>query len=142
MRDLFRVAYRVVAARGDAHDPLSPADAVEYGMAALTEIAAPVAGLTARSVARAFADSTPLDGIVSLSGRISTKDLERDLRTFVATEIRRIAKTNARPIDELCDVTDRSLRTWANLADDGADLPSDGSIDPKSKRRPSGGRSR
>lgn len=135
MRDLFRVAYRIVAARGDAHAPLSPADAVEYGLTALAEVAAPVAGTTSRAVARAFADATPLDRVISFAGRISTKDLERDLRAFVATEIRRIHETTSRPFEELCDVTDRSLRTWASLSDDSAELPSDGSTDPKSRDR-------
>jgi transcriptional regulator with AAA-type ATPase domain len=135
MRDLFRIAYRIVAARGDTHTPLSPADAVEYGLAGLAEMAAPVAGTTSKTIARAFADAAPLDRVISLLGRISTKDLERDLRVFVATEIRRIAKTTARPIDELCDVTGRTLQTWANLPDESAGLPSDGSVDPKSRNQ-------
>jgi DNA-binding NtrC family response regulator len=137
MRDLFRVAYRIVAARGDAHEPMSPADAVEYG---LTALAAPglIADTTTRAVARSFADSIPLDAVVSLAGRISTKDLERDLRAFVASELRRISKTSGRRVDELCDVSERSLRTWANLPDDGADLPSGGSSDPKFKARHGG----
>jgi DNA-binding NtrC family response regulator len=103
LRDLFRVAYRIVAARGDAHAPLSPGDAVDYGLLALAEVAVHSAGTTSRAVAQAFAASSPLDHIVSGAGRISTKDLERDLRAFVATEIRRIARTTEHPIDELCD---------------------------------------
>jgi hypothetical protein len=104
-------------------------------LTALAEVAAPVAGTTSQAVARAFADSTPLDSVISLAGRISTKDLERDLRVFVATEVRRIAKTTARSIDELCDVTDRSLRTWANSPGDSEELPGGGSSDPKSRSR-------
>ena len=137
MRDLFRVAYRIVAARGDAHEPLSPADAVEYGLTALSEVTTPAADTTARAIARSFAEAAPLDRIVSVVGRISVKELERDLRAFVATEVRRISKTSGRPIDDLCDFTERSVRDWAKAADDDADLPTGGSAVPKSKgRRP------
>lgn len=138
MRDLFRVAYRIVAARGDAHSPLSPGDAVDYGLVALSDVAAPSAGTISRAVARAFAEATPLDHVISIAGQISTKALERELRAFVATEIRRIAKTSGRSIEELCDVTDRSLRTWANATDDSSELPEDGSGDPKTRRRHGG----
>ena len=133
MRDLFRVAYRIVAARGDAHAPLAPADAVEYGLNGLVEVAGSVGDKNSRAVARAFADAAPLDRVLSLVGQISTKNLERDMRAFVANEIRRIAKTSDRPIAELCDVTDRSLRTWAGLAGDDDELPLRGSADPKSR---------
>ncbi len=135
MRDLFRVAYRIVAARGDAHAPLSPADAVEYGLTALVDVAAPVAGTTSRAVARAFADATPLDRVISFAGRISIKDLERDLRVFVATEVRRIAKTTARPAAEMCDLTDRWLRMLASRRADSTEIPRGGSMDPKSRDR-------
>ena len=135
MRDLFRVAYRIVAARGDAHDPLSPADAVKYGLAALAEAAAPAVDTTSRAVARAFADSRPIDRILSVAGRIETKALEHDLQAFVATEIRRIAKATSRPVEELCDVTARSLFDWAKSQEDGVDFPKAGSSAPKTKNR-------
>lgn len=135
MRDLFRVAYRIVAARGDAHEPLSPAEAVDYGLTTLAEVTTPGAGTTSQAVARSFSESTQLDRIVSLVGGISTKGLERDLRRFIANEIRRISSTSGRPINELCDVTDRTLREWIKGSDDGAELPTDGSADPKSGNR-------
>lgn len=118
MRDLFRVAYRIIAARCDTCEPLSPADAVEYGLTALTEVTVPNTKTTSRAVARAFAESSPLDMILSREGRLSTKDLERDFRAFVAAEIRRISKTSGRSIDHLCDVSERSLRTWATFAEE------------------------
>lgn len=141
MRDLFRVAYRIVAARCDAHDPLSPRNAVEYGLTALSEAASPGKDTPSRAVARSFADSTPLDHILEIAGRISTKDIERDLRSFIATEIRRIAKTSGRPIDELCDVGERSLRTWAHIFEYGANLPTIGRRNPNIKNF-RGGKSR
>jgi DNA-binding NtrC family response regulator len=136
MRDLFRVAYRIVAARGDVHAPLSPADAVEYGLLALSDGITPATESTSRAVARSFADATPLDQLVAKVGLISTKDLNRDLRAYVAAELRRIAKTSARPVDEICDVTDRSLRTWATARADGTELPSEGRPAPNSDGEP------
>ena len=135
MRDLFRVAYRIVAARGDAHEPLSPADAVEYGLTALSEVTTQEADTTARAIARSFAEAAPLDHIVSVVGRISVKELERDLRAFVATEVRRISKTSGRSIDDLCDFTERSVRDWAKATDNVGELPPTGSTVPDSKGR-------
>ena len=135
MRDLFRVAYRIVAARGDAYEPLSPADAVEYGLTALSEATTQGADTTSRAIARSFAQAAPLDHIVSVVGRISIKELERDLRGFVATEVRRISKTSGRSIDDLCDFTERSVRDWAKATDDATEIPSTGSILPESKGR-------
>lgn len=137
LRDLFRVAYRIVAARVDAHAPLSPADAVEYGLAALADVVVPDCQTTSRAVARCFADAVPLDGIIAQVGRVPTDDLVRDLQAFIAQEIRRISKTSDRPIEELCDVSDRTLRSWVRHPDDGSNLPTNGSPDPKNKgRRP------
>ena len=135
MRDLFRVAYRIVAARVDAHAPLAPADAIEYGLMALSDGGASHAITTSRAIARAFADALPLDAVLASAGSISTKSLELELRGYVAAELRRLAKATSRPVDDLCDVTERSLRTWAA---DGNGLPGNGSNDPKSARpRPS-----
>lgn len=135
IRDLFRVAYRILAARGDALGALSPDDAVEYGLAALAEAAVPSGVTLSRAVAHAFADSTPLDPIITRAGKISTKELEKDLRAFVATELRRIAKATDRSVEELCEVTERSLRTWAADGDGGSALPPGGNADPKSRTR-------
>ena len=136
MRDLYRVAYRIVAARADAHKQLSPADAAEYGLAALSETAAPPSGTASQAVARAFADSSPLDGVVQSAGIISTKNLNLEIQTFIATEIRRISKTSGRPVEDLCDVSDRSLRTWTRNEVDGTELPPCGSSVPKTAKRP------
>jgi transcriptional regulator with AAA-type ATPase domain len=44
LRDLFRIAYRTVAARADAHAPLYPGDAVDYGLLALAEVGNSIGG--------------------------------------------------------------------------------------------------
>ena len=113
MRDLFRVAYRILAARNDADEPLAPADAVAYGLEALSGFATSSSeGSISQSVARAFADKAPLNALVE-EGPLDTKAVERDLKQYLADEIRRIAKDTERPIDQLCDQTDRTLRSWS-----------------------------
>ena len=115
MRDLFRIAYRILAARSDAYDPLSPQDAVAYGLEALSGFSAPAsASNISRSVARAFADTEPLNAIVMQVGRLDTKAVQRDLQQYIAGEIRRIAKDTKQSVDQLCDQSDRTLRNWSN----------------------------
>jgi DNA-binding NtrC family response regulator len=125
LRDLFGVAYRILGARSDPHEPLSPEEAVEYGLRAL---AAPCPttdeGSVSRAVARAFADSRPLDGVLDSATQIPTKMVERDLKAFVADELRRMSKQRGVPVEELCDVTDRALRTWA-IGGSAKDKPSE-----------------
>ena len=113
MRDLFRVAYRILAARNDAYDPLAPEDAVDYGLQALNDSAAPSSAVNiSQPVARAFADKVPLNALVE-EGPLDTKAVVRDLKQYIADEVRRIAKDTERPIDQLCDQTDRTLRSWS-----------------------------
>lgn len=115
MRDLFRVAYRILAARSDAYDPLSPKDAVDYGLETLSGFASLSSEANiSRSVARAFADAEPLDFIVK-QVRLDTKSVERGLKQYIAAEIRRISKDTGQPIDQLCNLSDRTLRSWSSL---------------------------
>ena len=114
MRDLFRVAYRILAARSDAYDPLSPKDAVDYGLEALSGFAPPSSEADiSRLVARAFADSEPLDTLVKQVGRLDTKKVERDLKQYIAAEILRIAKDSKQPSEQLCDQVRRTLNNWS-----------------------------
>ena len=115
LRDLFRVAYRILAARNDVDAPMPPAEAVEYGLMAL--LGPPVgqdrATSTSMALARAFSSGNPIDDLVEPGGRISTARVFADFRAFIATELRRVASARAVPVDELCDVSDRSIRDWA-----------------------------
>ncbi len=114
LRDLFRVAYRILAARSDPHEPLSPADAVDYGLISLAEGAAAVEGDdVSRAVALAFSESSPLDDIVESSGAIATKVVIQRLKAFLAEELRRLAKARGVAVRDLCDVSERALSSWA-----------------------------
>ncbi|HZI04383.1 MAG TPA: sigma 54-interacting transcriptional regulator, partial [Archangium sp.] len=112
LRDLFGIAYRLIAARCDAFEPLSPQDAVAY---ALEEFEAGQGSneetALLREVAQAFALSQPLDGVLRPGGMpLSTRKLKKDLMTFVSQEVRRLSSERHVPIRQLCDVTDRTLR--------------------------------
>jgi DNA-binding NtrC family response regulator len=113
LRDLFCVAYRLLAARSDPHEPLAVEDAVTYALAEL-EGGGPADEEVdqARAVAQAFALSQPIDPLLSPGVRLSTVDLERELKLYMARELRRVASERHVPVKTLCDVSDRSLRDW------------------------------
>jgi len=114
LRELFRVAYRVVAARCDPQDPLSPVDAVEYGLSALAEGSRPCGNEigVSRHAARAFAEALPLDALIEEVGRLPTDEIGRDLRAYLAAELRRVASSRGVPVERLCDVSGRTLQSW------------------------------
>jgi DNA-binding NtrC family response regulator len=115
LRDLFRVAYRILAARYDPHEPLSPESAVEYALEGLVDMHdSPTYPEVSRAVAKAFSESRPLDAVINAEGCIPTKAVKRELKTYLADELRRIAKDRGVPVGRLCDVTDRALRSWTS----------------------------
>jgi hypothetical protein len=114
LRDLFRVAYRILAARNDIDAPMPPGEAVVYGLEALS---GGDSGSTnpisiSRSLAAAFASGSTIDELVQGDGRIVTANVFTDFRAFLATELRRLAGTRGVPVQELCDVSERSIREW------------------------------
>ena len=117
LRDLFRVAYRILAARHDPAQPLSWTDAVDYGLEGLDSPAhygeSPKPTGASQALAHAFAETQPLDALLHKLGPLDTRKLEKDLRAFLARELRRCARTYHKPVDQLCDVSERTLRTWA-----------------------------
>jgi len=44
---------------------------------------------------------------------IPTKEVERDLKAFMASEMRRIAKIRGTSVESICDVSERAVRSWA-----------------------------
>ena len=114
MRDLLKVAYRLLAALGDPHEPLAEPDAVHYALAGLEDRSTGASGVAA-DVARAFADGRGLDAAFDGCGRpFPTKTVEADLRSFMGAELRRIAKERGLSEDDVADTTGRTLRNWAS----------------------------
>ena len=115
LRDLFRVAYRILAARNDVDTPLSPSEAVEYGLHALGGSSSGSEGheSVSKAVAAAYSNGSAIDELLPPAGRILTSDGIADFRTFIATELRRIAANRNVRVQDLCDVSERSVRDWA-----------------------------
>lgn len=113
LRDLFRVAYRILAVRNDIDALMPPADAVEYGLEVLSgPLSEGLAVSISKALARAFSSGSPIDDLLESCARIETADVFADFRAFIAVELRRIASARAVPVDELCDVSERSIREW------------------------------
>lgn len=120
LRDLFRVAWRCLAARADDDQPLPPSEAVDYALAALEAPEDVTPADQARSIARSFAEGRPIPPAVLDRGPISTKELFGELQSYLASEIQRLAKTLRRPVSELVDVGERTLRNWTRKDPSGA----------------------
>jgi DNA-binding NtrC family response regulator len=123
LRDLFRVAYRLLAALGDPLAPMTASDAVAYGLHSLrqTSHSSQPMDLT-REIAQRFSRADRLDDLLATGTRLPTVDLDRRFKRFVATELRRIAKVRGVPVAELCDVSDRTLRSWASPAEEAEEI--------------------
>jgi DNA-binding NtrC family response regulator len=140
IRDLLRVAYRLVAAIGDRDEPLPTDRIVEYGLDALEPPRTAPTDSASREVARAFADGSPLDAVVAATGQIRTREITSDLQSFIACEVRRMSDARGCVVEDLCDVGERTLRNWVRLDRTGKYIPPDGNTIPSS--RSSAGRRR
>jgi transcriptional regulator with AAA-type ATPase domain len=110
IRDLLRVANRIIARLADASD----ADwsvVLDYAMASLEEQYAP--SKVATQIAKAFVEGERLDALLESRGRIDVGPFETDIRAFLASELRRIARERKVEPSDLCDVSSRTLRDWA-----------------------------
>ncbi len=115
LRDLFRVAYHLIAALFD--EPGAEQDVDALVQEALADALSRGEAATdrrdlAKAVAAAFAGGEALDGLLPDGALLPTKEVERALRRYMAEEIRRIARAQSRRPQELCDVTDRTLQEW------------------------------
>jgi hypothetical protein len=112
LRDLLRVANRLIAALYDSDQSFPIEDAIEYAVQAL-ERSSPTDS-AAREVAIAFYDGRSLDHVLKPGFRLPTKMVEERFRAFMANELRGIARQRGVQIEELCDVSSRTLRDWAS----------------------------
>ena len=120
LRDLFRVAYRVLAARHDVAEPLSPTDATAYGLEALGISSSPALRLAtqSRSVAAAFAHGSTIDDLLPAGEALHADQLFGDLKAFIAKEARRIAGERGIDVKEICGKSERTLLDWLRLGSD------------------------
>jgi DNA-binding NtrC family response regulator len=119
LRDLFRVSYLLLACLSDPQEPLSPHEAVEYALVGLQQDGEENLGDMARNIARSFSRSEPLDYLLSSGQKLEYATVEQALKGYLGQEIRRLAKAWDMPVEQLCDVGERSLRNWVASNEEG-----------------------
>ncbi len=114
LRTLYQVAYHFLAARSDTESRLFLDDCIDEAFAAIKGpvLAARTSDTAATEIARCFADRLLLDGVLQKSERIDCGLVESELRSYLAGEIRRIAKSRGVSVESICSVTERTIRNW------------------------------
>ncbi len=115
LRDLFHLAYYILAGRSDPLEPLSPSDAVEYGLDKFRQASdmEDAAEDAAREVARSFSSGESLDVFLKKNHKLHTSMVEQEMKAYMARELRRLARERKVSVAALCDVTERTIRGWA-----------------------------
>jgi len=116
LRDLFQLAYYILAGRSDPIEPLSPSDAVDYGLDKF-RTASDMEDATedvAREVARCFSSGESLNVLLKKTNTLHTSVVEQDMKAYMANELRRLARERKMCVADLCDVTERTIRGWAS----------------------------
>jgi transcriptional regulator with AAA-type ATPase domain len=113
IRDLLRVANRVIARIADGSSE-SWEFVLDYAVSDLAgaDLTTTEASTVSTSLARAFADGDRIDTLVERLGSIGTRQLDSDLKAFLASELRRIAAERKIDPSDICDVSSRTLRDW------------------------------
>ncbi|HZH14081.1 MAG TPA: sigma 54-interacting transcriptional regulator [Archangium sp.] len=112
LRDLLRLAYRLVAELGDPECHRAPAECVEL---ALTSLTAPVSAPRSleRALAAAFARNEPLDTVLPAHEPLPLQHIGMAFQSYLAREIGRLAAARGIPESSLyTGITDRTLRNW------------------------------
>ncbi len=115
VRDLFRVAWRFLAARADDDAPLLVKDALDYALAGIGEGAIGRGAATAQSLARAFADRRPLSSELLEDGPLDPERFVSDFKAWFGHEIAALAVQVGIPEAKLTTVGDRTLRNWRKI---------------------------
>jgi len=65
-----------------------------------------------QQVLQSFLSQSSLESTIEHYGTIVTKEITVNLNLFLASELKRIAKSRKRKANELCDVGVRTLDKW------------------------------
>jgi len=116
LRDLFRLAYYILAGRSDPQEPLSAKAAVEYGLGECSSVGhmEDATENIAREVARCFSAGESLDILLRKNEKLHTAVVDQEMKAYMARELRRRARERRMCVKELCDVTERTVRAWAS----------------------------
>jgi len=110
-RDLYAMAWRLIARWNGLSSP-SPDEIESWLPDALDPVQLGPSGDLARDVALRFAESAPLDDLLGPDDPLPTKAIQREMLSWIATEIRRTARQRSVSAGALVDVTDKTLRDW------------------------------
>ncbi len=110
LRDLFAVAWRLLAHWDEA--PATDEALAAWLPSALDPAKGESTWNLARDVASRFAQDGFLDDLVTDAGPLPSKGVIKDMQTWLAHEIRRLARQRGVPQDSLIDVTAKTLREW------------------------------
>ncbi|MCA9713253.1 MAG: sigma 54-interacting transcriptional regulator [Myxococcales bacterium] len=119
VRDLFRVAYRLLAARADSDAPLQPRAAVEYALEAIDADDAKN-DVPRSALIRAFLENAAIPAALVDDGPINPKHVIDDLKHWFAREVPKLAQRSNKPIAEITTIGERSLRGWRRKNSAGA----------------------
>lgn len=117
VRDLYRVAYRFLAARADDEAPLIPREAIDHALEALDGGAPDLAGATSRGLARAFAERVPLTSAALVDGPLDPDRVMEEFRDWFARQVVELTRTTRRPLHEVTTAKERTLRSWRRKDD-------------------------
>jgi sigma54-dependent transcription regulator len=116
VRDLFRVAWRFLAARSDDDAPMTVRDAVDYGLLALGSGGPSGETATSRALARTYADRRVLNAALLEDGPLDPEALITDFKGWFGQEVAALANRVGRAEGELVTISDRTLRNWRRNA--------------------------
>lgn len=125
LRDLYLVAYRLIAAVSDPDAPMPGLKAVDYALSSLESApkseegepsrlgdAPPWPDDVERRVAMAWARGVSIDQAVDLSEKFETRRFFAECKSWMAGQLQEAARRRGCKEDEICDMTDRQLRNW------------------------------
>jgi DNA-binding NtrC family response regulator len=117
LRELFRLAYTILAGRSDPLEPLAAKEAVEFGIDEFSKASNSTDDPTdnvAGEVARCFSSGESLDILLNKTDTLHTSIVDQEIKAYMAKELRRRARERKVSIETLCDVSERTVRSWAN----------------------------
>jgi len=114
LRELFRIAYHLIALLKDTDYTGSPREACEHAInEGLDVISTSSEQGMAQDVAEAFANQYPLDSVLDIHGVVETEQVRDSLNDYLASELRRIARRRDLNPETLCDKSRRTLQNWS-----------------------------
>lgn len=112
VRDLFRVAFRFLAARADDDAPMTVHDALDYGLGALDGEASGEVEGSSLALFRALVEGKTLRAAMPADGQLDPEQAIKSFKTWFAENVAALAIQTGRRPDQITTVGERTLRNW------------------------------